>query len=58
MAGVVLTATGARTFLGQKVLRPDDAVFEIPITDEAEAPGHAAVTGFPGVRSVSASSTS
>ena len=46
MAGVVLTATGARTFLGQKVLRPDDAAFEIPITAEAEAPGHAAAAGF------------
>jgi len=38
-AGVVLTVTGARTFLGQKVLRPDDPTFEIPITEEAEAPG-------------------
>jgi hydrogenase/urease accessory protein HupE len=46
MAGVVLTATGARTFLGQKVLRPDDAVFEIPITAEAEAPGTPPLPGF------------
>jgi len=38
-AGVVLTVTGARTFLGQKVLRPDDATFEIPITGDAEAIG-------------------
>jgi len=46
MAGVVLTATGARTFLGQKVLRPDDAIFEIPITAEAEAPGTPPLPGF------------
>jgi hydrogenase/urease accessory protein HupE len=38
-AGVVLTVTGVRTFLGQKLLRPDDALFELPITAEAEAPG-------------------
>jgi hydrogenase/urease accessory protein HupE len=38
-AGVVLTVTGSRTFLGQKVLRPDDSAFELPITSEAEAPG-------------------
>ena len=37
-AGVVLTATGARTFLGQKVLRPDDRLFRVPITPQAEAP--------------------
>jgi hydrogenase/urease accessory protein HupE len=46
MAGVVLTATGARTFLGQKVLRPDDTVFEVPITAEAEAPGTPPLPGF------------
>jgi hydrogenase/urease accessory protein HupE len=46
MAGVVLTATGARTFLGQKVLRPDDASFEVPITAEAEAPGTPPLPGF------------
>jgi hydrogenase/urease accessory protein HupE len=46
MAGVVLTATGARTFLGQKVLRPDDGVFEVPITGEAEAPGTPPLPGF------------
>ncbi len=46
MAGVVLTATGARSFLGQKVLRPDDAVFEIPITADAETPGTPPVPGF------------
>jgi hydrogenase/urease accessory protein HupE len=46
MAGVVVTATGARTFLGQKVLRPDDAVFEVPITAEAEAPGTPPLPGF------------
>jgi hydrogenase/urease accessory protein HupE len=47
-AGVVLTATGARTFLGQKLLRPDDAVFEVPITAEAEAPGTPPLPGFRG----------
>jgi hydrogenase/urease accessory protein HupE len=46
MAGVVLTATGARTFLGQKVLRSDDAAFEVPITAEAEAPGTPPLPGF------------
>src|SRR5580765_436268 len=46
MAGVVLTATGARTFLGQKVLRPDDSVFEIAITAEAEAAGTPPLPGF------------
>jgi len=46
MAGVVLTATGARTFLGQKVLRPSDAVFEVPITADAEAPGTPPLPGF------------
>jgi hydrogenase/urease accessory protein HupE len=40
-AGVVLTVTGARTFLGQKLLSPEDARFEIAITAEAEAPGTA-----------------
>ena len=48
MAGVVLTATGARTFLGQKVLRPDDTVFEVPITADAEAPGTPPLPGFRG----------
>jgi hypothetical protein len=46
MAGVVLTATGVRSFLGQKVLRPDDAVFEIPITTDAETPGTPPMPGF------------
>jgi hydrogenase/urease accessory protein HupE len=46
VAGVVLTATGARTFLGQKVLRPDDTAFAIPITAEAEAPGTPPLPGF------------
>ena len=46
MAGVVLTATGARSFLGQKLLRPDDAVFELPITADAETPGTPPVPGF------------
>jgi hydrogenase/urease accessory protein HupE len=47
-AGVVLTATGTRTFLGQKVLRPDDTAFAIPITAEAEAPGTPPLPGFRG----------
>ncbi|HEY0462759.1 MAG TPA: HupE/UreJ family protein, partial [Polyangiaceae bacterium] len=38
-AGVVLTVTGQRTFLGQKLLRPDDTTLELPITEEAEALG-------------------
>jgi len=38
-AGVVLTVTGQRTFLGQKLLRPDDPRLELPITAEAEALG-------------------
>jgi hydrogenase/urease accessory protein HupE len=46
MAGVVLTATGARTFLGQKVLRPDDPVFEVGVTGEAEALGTPPLPGF------------
>jgi hydrogenase/urease accessory protein HupE len=46
MAGVVLTATGVRTFLGQKVLRPDDTILEIPITAEAEAAGTPPLPGF------------
>jgi len=45
-AGVVLTVTGSRTFLGQKVLRPDDSVFEVPITEAAEAPGTAPLPSF------------
>jgi len=48
VAGVVLTATGTRTFLGQKVLRPDDTAFAIPITAEAEAPGTPPLPGFRG----------
>jgi hydrogenase/urease accessory protein HupE len=46
LAGVVLTATGVRTFLGQKVLRPGDAIVEIPITAEAEAAGTPPLPGF------------
>ena len=38
-AGVVLTVTGQRTFLGQKLLRPDDARLDLPITEDAEAIG-------------------
>jgi hydrogenase/urease accessory protein HupE len=45
-AGVVITVTGARTFLGQKVLRPDDSAFELPITEEAEAPGTPPLPSF------------
>jgi hydrogenase/urease accessory protein HupE len=40
-AGVVLTVTGVRTFLGQKLLSPDDAQLELAITPEAESPGTA-----------------
>jgi hypothetical protein len=35
-AGIVLTVTGRRSFLGQKLLRPDDARFERQITAEGE----------------------
>jgi len=45
-AGVVLTVTGSQTFLGQKVLRPDDSIFEIPITEAAEAPGTPPLPSF------------
>ncbi len=45
-AGVVLTVTGARTFLGQTVLRPGDSRFEVPITAEAEALGTPAAPSF------------
>ena len=45
-AGVVITVTGVRTFLGQKVLRPDDSAFELPITEEAEAPGTPPLPSF------------
>jgi HupE / UreJ protein len=45
-AGVVLTVTGSRTFLGQKVLRPDDGVLELPITEEAEALGTPRLPSF------------
>jgi hydrogenase/urease accessory protein HupE len=48
VAGVVLTATGVRTFLGQKVLRPDDTAFAIPITAAAEAPGTPPLPGLRG----------
>lgn len=47
-AGVVLTVTGARTFLGQKLLRPDDRRFEVPITREAEALGTPPLPSFRG----------
>jgi len=45
-AGVVLTVTGVRTFLGQKLLSPDDAQFEVAITPEAEALGTAPLPSF------------
>lgn len=38
-AGIVLTVTGRRSFLGQKLLRPDDARFERAITPEGEEVG-------------------
>jgi hypothetical protein len=41
-AGVVLTVTGERTFLGQTVLRPDDARLSIPLDAEAGAGGSTA----------------
>ena len=37
-AGVVLTVTGERTFLGQEVLRPEAPRFAIAIGPDAEAP--------------------
>lgn len=39
VAGIVLTVTGRRSFLGQKLLRPDDVRFERPITPEGEEIG-------------------
>jgi hydrogenase/urease accessory protein HupE len=45
-AGVVLTVTGQRTFLGQQLLRPDEAVFAVPITPDAEAPGTPPLPSF------------
>ncbi|HYP77195.1 MAG TPA: HupE/UreJ family protein [Polyangiaceae bacterium] len=45
-AGVVLTVTGQRTFLGQKLLSPDDTRLELEITDEGEAPGTPPVPTF------------
>ena len=49
MAGVVLTATGARTFLGQKVLRPDDARLRDSDHRRGGGAGTPPITGFPGV---------
>jgi hypothetical protein len=37
-AGVVLTVTGARSFLGQALLRPATPTFEVAIGPDAEAP--------------------
>jgi hydrogenase/urease accessory protein HupE len=45
-AGVVLTVTGRRTFLGQKLLSPDDTRLELPITAEGEAPGTPPLPSF------------
>jgi hydrogenase/urease accessory protein HupE len=45
-AGVVITVTGVRTFLGQKVLRPDDSTLELLITEEAEALGTPLLPSF------------
>ncbi len=47
-AGVVLTVTGVRTFLGQKLLSPEDTRFEIAITPEAEVPGTAPLPSLAG----------
>lgn len=38
-AGVVLTVTGSRSFLGQKLLTPDDARLVLAITPQGEAVG-------------------
>jgi hypothetical protein len=38
-AGIVLTVTGQRSFLGQKLLRPDDTRFERAITAQGEEIG-------------------
>lgn len=40
-AGIVLTVTGQRSFLGQKLLRPDDTRFERAITAQGEEIGTA-----------------
>jgi hypothetical protein len=45
-AGVVLTVMAERSVLGQKLLRPDDPRFEIPISPEAEAPGTPPLPSF------------
>jgi len=45
-AGVVLTVTGERSFLGQKVLRPDDTRLTLPITADAEARGTPPLPSF------------
>lgn len=37
-AGAILTVTGARTFLGQTLLRPQTPTFEVAIGPDAEAP--------------------
>jgi hypothetical protein len=45
-AGVVLTVTGERTFLGQQLLRPDAASLALPISTDAEAPGTPPLPSF------------
>ena len=50
VAGVVLTATGARTFLGQKVLRPDDTVVRDSDHRRGGSAGHAAAARVPQLR--------
>jgi hydrogenase/urease accessory protein HupE len=44
--GVVLTATGERTFLAQELLRPDSPTLVIPIGPDAEAPGAPPLPSF------------
>ena len=46
--GIVLTVTGERSFLGQKVLRSDDTRLDLPITKEAEAIGASPLPAFGG----------
>jgi hydrogenase/urease accessory protein HupE len=45
-AGIVLTVTGERTFLGQQLLRPEQPRLEIPIDADAEAPGTPPLPSF------------
>jgi hydrogenase/urease accessory protein HupE len=45
-AGIVLTVTGERSFLGQQLLRPEQPRLEIPITPDGEAPGTPPLPSF------------